>query len=214
MLPEMLLGIAFLAGGSIGAGLEVAAQQGAEQLGPLASGRLLMVGKVAGGLGLTVYNFFVWRVFRPDDTWAGVLFFGVLATTVGALAGFAMAGTFATGVVDALWFWVEFAARLVSPIWLAFESFRFYGAMRRRVALGLADPLVANRFGLWGTGALVGGLMLCTSLPPRFIATDHPLMPVNIIILGTAGLVVSTCYWLAFFPPAPFRRWVAASGPA
>lgn len=211
MLPELLLGIAFLCGGTLGAMLEVVAQQGAEALGPQMSGRLLMSGKLAGGVGLGVYNFFVWRVFRPDEGWAGALFFAVLAVTAVAFAGFAASGTFATGVVDGRWFWLEFAARVVSPAWLAFESFRYYGAMRRRVALGLADPLVANRFLLWGAGALLGLLMLCTSLPPRFLGSDHPLMPIDIIVLGTAGIATSACYWLAFFPPAPFERWVTGS---
>ena len=47
----------------------------------------------------------------------------------------------------------------VSSLWGAAESLRYFSMMRRRAKLGLADPLVTNRFLLWGLGigaAMVG----------------------------------------------------------
>ena len=35
-------------------------------------------------------------------------------------------------------------------LWTSVESLTWWRRMHRRVALGLADPVVANRFFLWG----------------------------------------------------------------
>ena len=38
------------------------------------------------------------------------------------------------------------SAPLVPTYWAFFESFKYWGAMRKRAALGLGDPIVTNRF--------------------------------------------------------------------
>ena len=43
-------------------------------------------------------------------------------------------------------------------LWGAVESLRYYALMRRRLRLGLADPLVTNRFLLWGLGIGAAGV--------------------------------------------------------
>ena len=40
-------------------------------------------------------------------------------------------------------------------VWTAFEGFRYYGMMKKRMALGLADAVVTNRFLLWALCGLV-----------------------------------------------------------
>ncbi len=47
-------------------------------------------------------------------------------------------------------------ARIVPTAWACYESLRYYRSMHRRQTLGLADPIVANRFLLWSiwTGAV------------------------------------------------------------
>jgi hypothetical protein len=205
-LPELLLGLAFLLGGTLGATAEVVAQTRADALGPLLAGRVLLVGKLASCAGLACYGVFVWRVFRPDALWAPALAAALLAVTLLAIAGFAAAGAFSRGALPDGWFWVEFAARMASPVWLAVEAFLYHARMQRRVRLGLADPLVANRFLLWGLGAGFGLLMLLTSVPPRFVPRDHPWMPLDVALLGLAGIASAAAYWLAFFRPEAYRR--------
>jgi hypothetical protein len=207
--PECWLGIAFLAGGSLGASAEVIASRYLHAAHPQAAGILLAFGKVAAGGGLTVYNYFVWRVFRPGERWAGRLFAVLAAATLVAIAGLAATGAFGPGLArGGGWFWLELAARLASPIWLAAESLRFYGQMRRRVELGLADALVADRFRLWSIGALAGLAMLLCSVTPLFVGPDSPVQKLNIIVLASAGLVACVAYWLAFFPTAGYRSWI------
>ena len=135
-----------------------------------------------------------------------LLFAMIMGIGAVAFVGFGLAGTYATGVSHRGWFGLELLARLAAPAWMAAESLRYYGQMKKRVAIGLGDPLVANRFLLWGIGASFGVLMIVTSVAPVFLPTTHVLLPVSIVILGISGLGAAIPYWLAFFPPRAYRR--------
>jgi hypothetical protein len=81
--------------------------------------------------------------------------------------------------------------------------------MRRRVRLQLADPVVSNRFLLWGLGAgaagvgtAVGGSMQWwTQLPPIE-------MPWVMLSSSLHGLVAAVAMWLAFVPTSRYTRWI------
>ena len=47
------------------------------------------------------------------------------------------------------WYELGFWARAGAFAWPAFESGRYAAAMRRRLAIGLGDPVLADRFRLW-----------------------------------------------------------------
>jgi hypothetical protein len=49
--------------------------------------------------------------------------------------------------------WIGWAGRTAAALGIAFESFRYWRMLRRRLRLGLADPVVTNRFLLWGIWA-------------------------------------------------------------
>ncbi len=105
------------------------------------------------------------------------------------------------------------------PLWTMVESYRFYGLMRRRRALGLADPLVTNRFFLWGSGALGTALATWTASIPYLLIGRAEVAaawgPVIQVATATIGVVTVTLYALTFFAPAWYRSWVAgaAGGP-
>jgi hypothetical protein len=94
--------------------------------------------------------------------------------------------------------------------------------MRRRVALGLADPLVANRFVLWSvwTGALGFAALLLFAVRSRaFWLQLHGVdprvvmpaaIPITAALAGIAVVCAGVAVWLAFFPPSSYRRWVRA----
>jgi energy-converting hydrogenase Eha subunit E len=207
--PELWLAIAFLAGGSFGASSEVIGSRFLAESHPAAAFWVVGLGKLTSAIGLRSYDYFVWRVFRPGVRRAGALFV-VLAAGAGiALVGFVASGTLERGPGHA-WFWLELAVRVASPIWLAYESLRFWSQMRRRSAIGLADPLVTERFRLWATGALTGLVMLLCSVPPQILSPDHPLQKVSLLILGLMGLAATASYWFAFFPPEWYRSRVSA----
>jgi hypothetical protein len=213
-MPELLLGITFLAAPVLGAPLEVAGEAlGTEQPGEMAAS-VFAVGKILTIIGLNAVNLFTWLVFRPGRVWAGALFFTILAGQLVAFGGFAASGTFLSGGVSMSWFWFELAFRAAGSIWMLSECIHYAGKMRRRVEIGLADPIVAHRFVLWAGGNLGGLCMLATSVSPKIFGVEGAVPQLTIVLFATAGLVAAGSYWLAFFPTAGYRRWIGAHSAA
>ena len=88
--------------------------------------------------------------------------------------------------------------------------------MKRRLRLGLAEPLVTNRFLLWTMSGCVSIVMLFTAVPPMFLdpATDPSLLTLDLIVFSIAGVGVSTLYFLTFLPPERYRRWIRTTSEA
>ena len=124
--------------------------------------------------------------------------------------GHASSDAFRTALIDMRWFWLELAGRLASPSWLGIEAFLYWNAMRRRARIGLADPVVANRFLLWTVASATGLLCLLTSVPPHYLPAHHWLLELDLFVFSAAGIATAAAYWLAFFPPGRYRRWLEA----
>jgi len=215
VLPELFLGLSFLLAGTIGACLEVAGITAAqEQAEPALVGTLLTLGKSLGVAGLACSILFICSVFRRNDRWALVPAAAVIATALVALAGLVAAGTLSSGVSPAPWFWIELAARVAVPCWLGLEAGRYYFRMRRRTRLGLADPVLTNRFLLWTFAAFFGFLMICTSIPPVVLGGLHPLSHAALTSVGLIGVASATCHWLVFFPPEAYKKRLRARAAA
>jgi hypothetical protein len=80
--------------------------------------------------------------------------------------------------------------------------------------LGLANPVVTNRFLLWVFAAFFGFVMVCTAVPPVVLGRTHLLSHAALVLVGFAGLGSAVCNWLVFFPPAAYRRRVYARAEA
>jgi uncharacterized membrane protein YoaK (UPF0700 family) len=81
--------------------------------------------------------------------------------------------------------------------------------------LGLAEPLVANRFALWAIWAGALAAIPLFALGPRvagvFVQPDpsQPFPPIWRTVLAAIASSVAIAFaacWLAFFPPASYRR--------
>ena len=208
-LPELLLGLAFLFGGAFGAAIEAGAAGVTDR--PEVAGSLIAVGKSFALLGMLANCAFTWWVFRRDDPRGLVLIAVVMGLQVTAFAGHASSGAFETAVMRPLWFWIELLGRVASPAWLGTESFLYWRAMQRRVRIGLADPVVANRFLLWAIASATGILCLFTSIPPLYMSEESLLLQADLFIFAAFGLATAAAYWLAFFPTRGYKRWVEAS---
>jgi hypothetical protein len=213
-LPELLLGLSFLLGGTIGAMVEVAGIAASEQLQPAQVGTLFMIGKLFGIGGLACSVVFIGWVFRRHERWAVVPAAGVIALALVGFGGMAAAGTFSNGLNAAPWYWLELAARLGSPCWLGLEAGRYYLRMKRRMRLGLADPVVTDRFLLWTFAAFFSFLILTTSISPVLLGRTHPVAMAALVVYSFSGAATAACYWLAFFPPEAYRRRVRARAAA
>ncbi len=210
-VPELLLGVSLLVGGTFGAVIEAAGMSGTVYFDARVAGTLLAVGKALGIVGFLCQALFIRGVFRPHSAWAtalvGAIVFGLLAT----YTAFWAAGTYSSGVMPLPIFLVELAGRCVGSVWLITESIRYYGFMKKRLALGIAEPIVADRFRLWAIAAIAGLVLLATSAPPVIWPTsDSSWLDLLIPVFAVCGVLSSGTYLLAFFPPAPYRRWVEA----
>ena len=87
---------------------------------------------------------FARTVFRPEERWALVLAV-LLGVTISGVYSFPHLFGEPTPAIRILWS----VSRSAALLWAFFECARYYGLMRRRVALGLAEPVVANRFLFW-----------------------------------------------------------------
>jgi hypothetical protein len=86
--------------------------------------------------------------------------------------------------------------------------------LRRRLALGLTDAIVTNRFLLWGlTGASAGvALVILTLL--RLADINYMSAPVALFTAAVCGLLASVFLYLAFLPPAAYLRWLGRGVPS
>ncbi len=219
-VPELLLGGAILCTAVLGYGVLIAglAIRGAGVLAPdevpMAAVVLSGAGKLLHDLGVTFFLLFVVYVFRRQTRWAPILASALCALLWGGFAVGASEGSFrGQGIGHAAWY-CEYLVIWSYPLWNMIESYRYWGLMRRRATIGLADPLVTNRFLLWGTGSLFTALATwIASLPVLFV--DDParmleLMPSIRIATAATGLVSVTCSLFAFLPPQWYRRRLTA----
>jgi hypothetical protein len=224
--PERLLGGAILGTAVLGYGLLIAslvARGGPSAMlaaGPVPPVAIVLTGagKIFHDAGVTLFLLFALTVFRPGDRIARALFVGALGLLWGGLVAGALGGSFrAERVGGAAWL-CEYLVIWSYPIWMMVESYRYWGMLRRREALGLADPVVANRVWLWGTGSLFTALAIWIASVP-YALLGHPELleattPWVRIATALAGVASISCSYLAFVPPAWYLRRVRARRPA
>ncbi len=93
--------------------------------------------------------------------------------------------------------------------WTGFEGFRYFGMMRRRVALGLGDPLLTNRFLLWGISGLTSSTWNAVALAYLLAGQNILQEPVPILVRAVGGLLNSVLLVLIFMAPSSYTRWVS-----
>ena len=220
--PELYLGLGILGTAVFGYGAQIASvilRGGPESSVEVTAVMLGLTafGKVLHDLGVTLVLLFVLTVFRPSDAGARMLFgIGVATVWIGAVGLGATGGYHDLTQRNVFW-WMEYGVIWTYPLWGAWESFRYHARMRKRVRIGLGDPLVANRFLLWGLGSM--GTFTATWLASWPMLLSDPVaaasyQTVNYLSTAAVGICTVTLYSLAFLPPAWYRRWITESGPA
>jgi hypothetical protein len=207
-LPELLMGIGVLGIGPVGFGLMVA---GGELEQPSIRTAILAVASFAVSAGVLAKFVFNWRVYHPDS--------GAVRALVVA-AGVALVVCFA-------WMGIEQGFSLehaLSPpslgrsclqitclLWGAGESFAYWMKMRRRVRLGLADPVVSNRFLMWAIGAFAAGWGTAVGTVAQLV-TGATIIQGGWTMVSSSlhGLVAAVAIALAFIPPAFYVRYIRA----
>ncbi len=201
--PELAIGTNLI---SIGAGgvLLVVLGESTSLVDSAGGPALWAVTLVVLGVHVLCMGLTNWRVFRPTEKWPAAI---CAAIVVGMAIFF-------------VWGWREFAqtnartlyyesVRLLTFAWTSFECFRYAARLRRRAALGLGDPVIAHRIGLWGIAS--AAQIVTTSLAVFYGAVWQMRLfeaPVGMILMSLFGLCGAVCIALAFFPPRPYARWI------
>jgi hypothetical protein len=212
--PELVVGFSLLVLAGVAWPLMLVARAPV----PPAALRAAYVGaSLTMALGWAGVFLFTWRVFRPDAGWARVLAgAGIAGVLAAGLAGAIRALTLPDAMAlrkPALPGVVLLLSAQAVYAWTALESFRYRTLLRRRIPLGLADPLVADRFGLWGWTGLCGAGSILPATWASLTGGD-PGSQLSHLVVGVCGLVSSGVLYLAFLPPAAYVRFVRENAPA
>ncbi len=215
-VPELSVGVGFLVGVLFGYLPEsVATSTGL--FSDDASRSILMVTQVSIRIAAVSVMVFTVAVFGWRGVLGRVLFTGLAGALIVSWVAFPHYPSYAETPGELLWYEVFSVARALAAGWGAVESLAYYRMARRRSQLGLADPVVANRFLLWGLGlTALTGLMGSTTLAG--LAGVDPTAYGWVLLESALGLVGAIGLWLAFFPPrlyiARLQREGAAPSPA
>jgi hypothetical protein len=205
-LPEFAFGAAFVAG-ALGSAL---AQVGQRLLWDEAGGvATFMNGFCFALMVLSTVLLLVatWRIFRPLEAWAmGACFVGSAAVLI--VFGLRVAsGELSSAEVHTPAMGFFFICRLVLFAWMSFESLRYYGMLKRRLALGLADPLAMQQIFLWGVCGLATATLTATIAGTIFLLELHPVdFAPSLAIITVLATASSLTMWCAFFPPEMMGR--------
>ena len=167
-------------------------------------------------LGNVFLAMFTHEMFRKRDQWAGWF---VVAIAVCLLLG--SAGAVWTGDWDQIdplenpGYWPQILAGLAPSLWLGFEGLSHRFSARKRLAQGFLEPFPCHRILLLGlTGALWAALETVVVIQDFIYIEAGDWSSALGVVNGLLEIVPIIILWLAFFPPAAYRRWIDDAVPA
>ena len=160
-----------------------------------------------GSAALTLFNR---TVFRSQERWAlwlvsitfGCLILGVTGSIwVGDWAG--------ESPLTNPWWWVTRVGSAIPLCWMSVEGLTQYVKARKRLRVGLCEPLVCNRYLLWGLAGSFWVLLELIDIVDyiAFESTGQPSATIN-VLLGWHEFIPGVLVGLVFFPPAIYRSWI------
>lgn len=205
-LPELLMGIGVLGIGPVGFGLMVAGMRvEAVSLQHVLLG-IAVFAISSGAFANFVFN---WRVYHPDGNVARA----VVATAGAGLLGLFVWSGVAHGFLDVGPVSPQSLCRSTLQVgcllWSAGEAFAYWMKMRRRVRIGLADPVVANRFLMWAIATFAAGVGTAVGIVAQlFLGVTSTETGWVMVSSSLHGLVAAVAIALAFIPPGFYVRYI------
>jgi len=208
--PERLLGVTFLVWSfsyfswQLPAALEAASFEAP----------LLTFGRVTNDIGVVTFALFMRVVFRRQERWALWFVAAAVACVVGGLAGSVWAGD-SEGIRplgNPSW-WLQTVGEVSIFAWTGVEGLIQRHKSRQRLRLGLCEPMVCNRYLLWG---LTGGVWLVYEFAVivqqiEFEATQVWSTSMDSVV-GALELSAIALIWFVFFPPRFYQHWIDRAG--
>jgi hypothetical protein len=160
-------------------------------------------------LGTAALGLVVWRVFRPGKGWGAALCAAGCGLILLAYAVRLWDGDFVDRNGQTRGYLLHITARGILIAWTATEAIHYWSLLRRRLALGLADPVATNQILLWGISGIFAFGGTGTLGYARFVLHQHPLELFGVTaVLMVMVVGASVSMWCAFFPPGWLSRRV------
>jgi hypothetical protein len=158
---------------------------------------------------------FAKRVFRRDEGWAHGLVWGAAILMGLGIGVSVIRGDWEGFSLSNPWFWSEWVGYTLPYIWVGAEAFIQHRNARRRLRIGLCDPILCNRFRLWKFVAVVQ-VAGSFAVLPMYSAYEmyHMVTWGSDALLGICEVLSVGLVWLVFFPPIAYRRWILGVAPA
>lgn len=213
---ELSLGVMLLSLGAFSIPLNSAGQAFASVE---TSALLSAVSSVFSAIGIIALYLFTAHVFHRSERWALMIVGFVAATLAYYVVGYSSEILAAQNPAQAKATQVAWAAFTVVPSilgysWSGWSAFAYYRTLRKRLRLGLADPVVVNRMLLW---SLIGIVSVATALSAGvLLSTENAFLRDTVQPVTTAigGLLDSILLLLAFAPPSSYLGAVKRSAEA
>jgi hypothetical protein len=224
-VPELWLGCFFLFYHALASGLSSALYTGWSRP------ELALPGNVASGVHCAYYMtsifgsigfvVFTWLTFRPRESWARWLTFGLCAGMVAGAFLLWWTERFELRVLNGSGYWLVLAQKSVGFTWLCAEAWRSWRMSRLRLRLGLADPMVSNRFLLISVWAAVTMTLSWSDPLARLWYVSltgsstvwvpelgRPIIAWVVAFATTFLSLSGALLMLSFFPTERYRHWV------
>lgn len=216
--PEFLMGAGMLAIGILGYPLGLVSGFGQAPVGEVRTG-VWLVSYVAIDLGLLCMYVFTWRVFRPGVGWAASLVAAAVLVLVGITgvqlhALLTVSPDLASNAIALRWGMPFLLGSGGCFLWTGIEGALQHRMARRRLALGLADPVVVNRFLLWAVFGASAFLINAASGVALAMGVHGNNSPGVQLATGLFGVVGAMSMYLACVPPSWYLARVRGEAPA
>jgi hypothetical protein len=204
-LPELMIGLSFLTGSVIGYPAIVAAELLVAEASPLAW-PIALVGRIGIALA-TVFILVAWRrIYHPTSRWGSPVVYAWTALIAVTVAMELRLPAVQLVSYDNPWVPVRLVSGGGAFAAMAWSGFRYHALLRRRIHIGLADPVVANRIWLWNLAASGVTLQCIYILAVPFLNRFFDAVAVAPVVYGTLGVLIAFCISQAFYPSQAYLR--------
>jgi hypothetical protein len=212
--PEYFLALMFLiwALGYALYDIPYAFTEGDESIAPFFAYSSLL----AFNLGNVFLALFTRGVFRQKERWAGWLVIAIAICLVLGSVGTAWVGDWEQA--DPLsnpGYWPQIVGGLAPAVWMGAEGLAHYARARKRLKIGLCEPLTCHHFLLWGLAGALWAILEFVIVAQDFVYLGAGAWSgVLGIFNGLLEIIPVALMWLVFFAPAGYRRWIEGPAPA
>ncbi len=166
-------------------------------------------GRITYAAGVYFALAFTQTVFRSNEAWGRWLKTALVTTLFVGIGAASIQGDWEGYSIGSPWFWCEWGAYTLATIWVAVEALLAYAGARRRARLDLCEPIVANRYLLWG---IFGSFQFAGSIViiPMYVGYEQnqQFSATTDLLLGTFEILAAVAAWFVFFAPRFYREWI------